>query len=139
MNTEQDAPITCRCNHCPGEIEFTVEQSGETVTCPHCGMETTLATYPPKIMAPKVRLKVPWKWIVISALVCSVVGLAIYLLNRYPQQLADATTALGGLAITAAAAILALMVAVLWILFPVFMYFKMNELIAEVRKLRAEK
>ena len=32
----------CRCNLCSGEIEFEAARAGETITCPHCAMETVL-------------------------------------------------------------------------------------------------
>jgi hypothetical protein len=35
-------PYTCTCNNCPQVLEFDPEQSGQPVTCPACGMETTL-------------------------------------------------------------------------------------------------
>jgi hypothetical protein len=34
--------IVCSCNHCSGKIEFESSHAGETVTCPHCAMETVL-------------------------------------------------------------------------------------------------
>lgn len=40
--------LTCRCQHCPQELEFEAERSGEMVTCPACGSETTLAAPPLK-------------------------------------------------------------------------------------------
>jgi hypothetical protein len=32
----------CNCNTCSGHLEFERDNVGETVVCPHCGMETTL-------------------------------------------------------------------------------------------------
>jgi len=32
----------CVCNNCPGHIEFDESNAGQTVTCPHCGLETVL-------------------------------------------------------------------------------------------------
>jgi predicted nucleic acid-binding Zn-ribbon protein len=34
--------IKCVCNNCPGHIEFDDSSAGQTVTCPHCGVETVL-------------------------------------------------------------------------------------------------
>lgn len=43
----------CRCLNCPGEIEFEADRIGETIACPHCGMETTLFRIPKEqIQAP---------------------------------------------------------------------------------------
>jgi DNA-directed RNA polymerase subunit RPC12/RpoP len=32
----------CKCNHCSNEIEFESDRAGETIPCPHCGMDTLL-------------------------------------------------------------------------------------------------
>lgn len=44
---------TCPCNNCSGRIEFEETRIGESVACPHCGMETVLflpqIAVPPKI------------------------------------------------------------------------------------------
>jgi hypothetical protein len=36
------ATAKCPCNHCSGHIEFDSEHTGETVQCPHCGIDTLL-------------------------------------------------------------------------------------------------
>jgi hypothetical protein len=49
MSSESDKQsrlVTCRCQHCDGEIEFDASglEEGDTTTanCPHCHAETTL-------------------------------------------------------------------------------------------------
>jgi hypothetical protein len=32
----------CSCQHCNGHIEFDPDQAGQTIACPHCGLETAL-------------------------------------------------------------------------------------------------
>src|SRR2546426_6092430 len=34
--------LKCPCHCCRGAIEFPVEGVGRTISCPHCGQETTL-------------------------------------------------------------------------------------------------
>lgn len=34
--------VKCLCNNCDASIEFPAHGLGQTVTCPHCGMDTTL-------------------------------------------------------------------------------------------------
>lgn len=34
--------LKCVCNNCPGHIEFDEKDAGQTVICPHCGIETLL-------------------------------------------------------------------------------------------------
>ncbi|HEX4342049.1 MAG TPA: YbjQ family protein [Verrucomicrobiae bacterium] len=47
----------CPCNVCSGRLEFDPANAGETIQCPHCGMETVLfippvSTSPPLIKVP---------------------------------------------------------------------------------------
>lgn len=37
-----DKFVKCGCQFCSGSIEFESEHAGETINCPHCGMETML-------------------------------------------------------------------------------------------------
>ena len=37
--------VTCRCQHCDGNIEYDSSHCGESVPCPHCGLETNLYIY----------------------------------------------------------------------------------------------
>ncbi len=47
----EDGYIKCPCNNCDGFIEFPTHGLGQTITCPHCEMETVLfkpvSTAPP--------------------------------------------------------------------------------------------
>ena len=47
--------IKCNCNHCANHLEFDAVNAGEIITCPTCGMETTLyvPTAPPVLKAEK--------------------------------------------------------------------------------------
>ena len=57
MNLTNDQPepslVLCRCQHCDGGIEFDASQAGETVACPHCGLETLLFV-PPENQKPPI-------------------------------------------------------------------------------------
>lgn len=54
--------IICRCSACNGEIQFEANRAGETVTCPHCAMDTQLyvpgslsrVAAPPAFLTPAV-------------------------------------------------------------------------------------
>lgn len=51
----------CSCASCSGHIEFEATQTGQTVTCPHCGLETVLYAAqqsPPSAPEPKPALPV---------------------------------------------------------------------------------
>ena len=34
--------MICKCQNCPGELRFDDADAGQTVTCPHCQMDTVL-------------------------------------------------------------------------------------------------
>lgn len=38
--------VNCKCNLCSGQIEFVRTAVGQTISCPHCGMETILHSPP---------------------------------------------------------------------------------------------
>src|SRR5207245_882443 len=42
----------CPCNNCSEHLEFDESDAGSTVTCPHCGLETTLFVPPHSIDVP---------------------------------------------------------------------------------------
>lgn len=44
--------LRCLCNHCSGPIEFPEEGIGQTVDCPHCGLDTILYEPPFAVAAP---------------------------------------------------------------------------------------
>lgn len=47
--------IVCSCGTCSGHIEFEAERAGETVQCPHCGIDTLLyvPAHPSTHLTPK--------------------------------------------------------------------------------------
>jgi hypothetical protein len=47
--------IKCTCNVCSGGLEFDPADSGSTIQCPHCGMETVLFFKPPETNPPKPK------------------------------------------------------------------------------------
>jgi hypothetical protein len=38
--------VTCPCQHCDKALQFDADRAGQTVDCPHCGMETLLFVSP---------------------------------------------------------------------------------------------
>jgi Zn finger protein HypA/HybF involved in hydrogenase expression len=58
MKTTSTEELKCKCQHCDGFLLFDESRAGETVTCPHCQMETILfvprATVPPVQAAPPI-------------------------------------------------------------------------------------
>ena len=65
--------MKCPCNNCSEHLEFEESAAGETVKCPHCGMDTVLFVPPvpldsrqsepesaPKFMVPKAAHSYQW-------------------------------------------------------------------------------
>jgi hypothetical protein len=52
--------VICSCNSCDGHIEFPEDGVGQTIPCPHCGLDTTLFKPVGASVAPTAReLKMP--------------------------------------------------------------------------------
>lgn len=125
----------CNCNSCSTPIEFEAEDAGTTATCPQCGMETQLyipntiraqpATYP----APPKRggLKI--------AIAAGAGGLALVLgallAAFWKDIIPPLVQVLGGTlaaVVVATIAVLLLVLAMLWILFPLFVYVRLTDM-----------
>jgi hypothetical protein len=57
----------CNCQHCSGHISFPVEMAGQTISCPHCQLETMLFipsadTNAPQFAPAKKGISLVW-WI----------------------------------------------------------------------------
>src|SRR5438067_1747953 len=126
----------CPCHHCSGKIEFDATEfiPGQIVTCPHCGMDTQLfivRALPSPHSVKRSPLSKSWKWAIACVLMLTVAiwGLAYGLTHRWftPDSLAEiAGTAVGGI-IGATLLVVAFLVVVMWILFPVMVYYKLTE------------
>lgn len=128
--------IKCNCNNCSAHLEFESENAGATITCPNCGMETTL--YLSTEAPPHTTLSSPTRKrkrrkialiLTTAAIVISIAGAV--LVYREKVYLPLANTLGGTLALVLAIAIVTAVTfwAVLWILFPVFVYFRLNDMI----------
>jgi hypothetical protein len=51
----------CPCDHCGENIEFDESNSGQAVTCPHCGVETMLCVPKNKNQPPSPAVQTPNK------------------------------------------------------------------------------
>jgi DNA-directed RNA polymerase subunit M/transcription elongation factor TFIIS len=56
MNTETTI-AKCRCQTCNGHLEFDPAAAGETIACPHCGVDTQL--YLPPVEATRIQHSAP--------------------------------------------------------------------------------
>jgi len=122
----------CPCIYCSQNIEFDSDHAGETIPCPHCGMETTLyrAPEPEPIQAkPSRKFKIHLKQLAAIAgflfLTVIAVGMGI-ILAKYPQLFSEAGNIVIGLIALSVIAFLVVLV-FLWIIFPVFVHQKLSE------------
>jgi len=128
--------VKCNCNNCSAHLEFDSASAGTVIVCPKCGIETQLyvPVNPSNQQLPKSnKLKRDnLKFGIITAGGVMVVGLVSLLIIYWHQIIHPLAEVLGGTAAAVVGTVLALAVivwAVLWIVFPVFVYYQLNELI----------
>ena len=129
------------CQHCDQHIEFDVEAAGQFVACPNCGQQTRLiipgasSTGVASAFPPKNKPKIPTKtWIVLAwvLVVSALVACAVKVSTQYPEALGQ----FGGGVVGIIAMVAIAVWAILWITFPVFVFFKMGEMLKVMRQIR---
>jgi hypothetical protein len=115
-------------------MEFDAEYLGQNSDCPHCGQSTTLR--PPIIPEKKER-----KWIapLIRISIALAVVLIVAVILREISKVPNLATDAGGIVyalLMLGCGLVAIYLAVLWLVFPWLVLSKFNQLIEEVRKLR---
>ena len=127
--------VKCRCRNCDGHLEFEANRDGEALACPHCGMETQL--YIPgrarlpiehgKLAPAKGTKKQPLRALTIGAISIVFIGGLVYFLVT--SEVVRGFVG-GGICLVLAVvvAVFALGTAILWIIFPVFVYFGIERL-----------
>jgi hypothetical protein len=80
----------CSCRNCGENIAFPSEAAGQTITCPHCQLETPLfiplPAISPKLPAPARKAKTPAILVVSCILVAAIIIAAICLTQKLPKQ-----------------------------------------------------
>ncbi len=142
MNANASAEISsakCHCHLCNGPIEFPIEDAGRIVTCPHCATETELfiplAPSQYAAMADPDRrpfYRATWfKW---SAWILGAALFGFFLWRFIIRPIAEFGVAkmagvglsMGGVVVACVLICFLIFWAVLWILFPVFVYFGLH-------------
>ena len=107
------------CPYCGDLVSYPKSQGGETSDCPYCDHEITLPRYVPK---DRKNLKL----FVVSLLgTLSAVALLGYIVFEVMKRLdfvAEMAGGIGGLLLTLVFGALVVVTALLWIVFPVFVY-----------------
>lgn len=123
--------VKCRCQHCNEPIEFEADHAGETVTCPHCTLDTLLFIPAPQSAAPP-KARIPWWRILKIGIITAIVilggfmafGLLRFLQSLTPEGVFGAATGVIGMAIFLFLAVLI----ILWVLLPFIIYFGFRRL-----------
>jgi DNA-directed RNA polymerase subunit RPC12/RpoP len=100
----------CACNVCSQKIEFDPSRAGETIVCPHCGMDTLLfipRSAPPDFGIVAQRAQKPAPVEVLQPEILTSVGVA--------KRKTERKTSLAGLAME----LLGLILLFIWPLFPI--------------------
>lgn len=122
--------ITCPCHTCSEKIEFAASDAGQTVTCPHCGVDTVLfIPRSPQPVSPSTRAARKTRQLRV-VIACVIGTLLIAALGAWTGLLLVQTfaAAASGILVSLLVAawvllcLLVLVVIVMWILFPLFVY-----------------
>jgi len=147
MNSNDTEMTKGCCTHCGGGIEFDASYVDHMITCPHCGRETVLQTaseeaapppkeptFRPDLFAKRQEADRVWRAIAKWGLraLCVLIVLAVgYASTKVLSSGEIATVLVGipGLLISVAVVVLALVLVILWIAFPVFVYRYLKRLV----------
>ncbi len=134
--------VKCNCNNCSAHLEFESVDAGRAITCPTCGIETKL--YVPggrtgqQPQIPNRIKKNKLKFGLIVAAAAMFTGLVTLFIINWNKIIPPLSMYFGGTVAAVFMAIIAVLVliwAVLWIIFPVFVYYQLNELIKLQRQI----
>jgi len=149
--------VKCACQNCGQNIEFEAEHGGSFVDCPSCARPTRLlipgAAHQPggsrrlpfSARSVEVKSRFPWPKVIGISFAALIVILAIAILIRDygVSQTADTAGQIMGIGITtilmAVGAVLAITLAVFWLIFPWMMYSKLNRVIEVLEQIRDQK
>lgn len=143
----------CRCQHCSGHIEFDAalleaaadSVFGQTVECPHCKMDTVLYREPPAeppvairldATRPRRKLSAVKKFTLVAIILAGIIGTTLaYFIVKNVEAVAQVASGLIGVIFFAVVGGIAIMIALLWIIFPVFVYYGIRRLEAVLQKI----
>jgi len=134
------ATAKCPCNQCSQKIEFEAEHAGETIQCPHCGMDTVLfiphdkpaARHAAPVTRRSIAMPSPTAIKILIAVLA--LGGMVYLAKVILQSDAaqEAAKLVGGGIVAIVVFLFAVIWALLWFLFPVFVYFALEKIKAQL-------
>jgi len=143
--------VKCPCTHCGIRIEFDADSVGCDIECPHCG-KPTLLHIPDETPAAIARTSSAFKWlgrllkrhwlglggslVIAVLLTVGISQVAPHVRLPTVEQFSGGMAGgIGGILLIAVAGFL-LLLALLWILFPFFVYFQLERIKAESIRVR---
>lgn len=130
----------CNCTACSGHIEFEVAHAGQTIPCPHCGIDTLLfvpGTASPDRTSKKRQIPKFWMGLLFVLIIfASIVGLLLAFrpyIGAFFAGIGIAIPGVIGILILAFVLIWAL----LWVMFPVFVYTELHKANRTLEKIEA--
>jgi hypothetical protein len=134
--------VKCNCNNCSAQVEFESVDAGMVIACPTCGIETKLYVPGSGPSQPPANPQQPknnkLKFGIVAAGSLMFVGLVSLLIINWDKIIPPLSNVFGGTIVAVFMTILGVLViiwAVLWIVFPVFVYYQLNELIKLQRQI----
>ena len=134
--------VKCNCNNCSAHLEFESVDAGSVIVCPKCGIETKLyvpgsaSNQPPRnLQLMKIN---KFKVGLIAVGIAMFVGIVALLIINWNNIITPLSKVLGGTVVAVFMVILTVLMliwALLWIIFPVFVYYQLNELIKLQRQI----
>ena len=129
--------VKCICTNCAGHLEFEEENAGESIACPHCGFDTTLTLpgteeHAAELLATlrKLALRRRVIWSAAAVLVLAAFGYVLYHWGvPWIQDLVPEIESTVMAVVVLILLCLMLPFAILWLIFPVLLFFQLRRLI----------
>lgn len=132
--------VACNCQLCSKPIEFDSADAGKVAACPSCGMETQLYLVQKNFQAMTERAKAPKQSggsRGVLGLVAAIVMVAILavIFGAFARGGSEGGALVAGGVATIVAGVFVFVLAVLWILFPMFVYFALGRIEGVLRQI----
>lgn len=129
--------ILCKCTVCSQPIECEPQHVGHHYPCPYCGMDTLIYDLNPPSPEPEAGpgwLRRNWKLVGWVTLGLAAVAFLVFLLIKIPQVVGMLGASLFSMAIL----VVGVCIVVMWVLFPIVVYFQLESVIKLLRKIASK-
>ena len=131
--------VKCNCNNCSVHLEFESVDAGSVIVCPTCGIETMLYVPGSASSQPLRNLQLmkinKFKVGLIAVGIAMFMGIVALFIINWNNIIPPLSKVFGGTMVAVNSSVVVLIWALLWIIFPVFVYYQLNELIKLQRQI----